>query len=1638
MVPEGENQPEKKKRKRAWWERIGRFLFGFMVFLFCLIVAFFFVIELDSVQNFLKDKVVDYFAKKWNTTVQVDHVDFSLFTKVNLDGFFIEDERGDTLVYVDELRVGIGKGLVDGFSSILSQEYEIGSLELTGAYLNYYRDSVYTDSNASFLFSNEEKDSATVTLDTAAIKGGLLLDVDNVTLNDVRIRSHDKLKGELIEFDIGLAYVDSLYLSSKEKKLRVSSVNLNGLYAGVTKFQKQLDDGKEKEIEPSKWDDVPEDYHYFTAEVDEIKLRNGKFMLDESLKEFTRVKYENTMDFTDLKVHDIEMDIENFTFREDLRFNGKVTHVQAEEQCGFRLEEGFAEDIQVTCEGFHLNGVELRTPNSVLSDTIEFKYRRNGYYSFWNFEEDVTIIAKINKGSRLALKDIFTFAPELQSNRFFLANKNEVIDLKGEIRGRINRLRTKDFSLKIGNGLVAEGDLRSRDLNVKGEEFLDFELKRLNTDVKTLRKLVPDLVLPPQFDKLGRIRFEGRFLGFFTDFVADGYLKTDLGDVKSDMNLKGSGKNATYSGNIALIDFDMGQWMGDDQFGKVNFSSTVKNGRGLNVNEIYADLQAEVKEFNFKGYTYRLLDIEGKFDLARFEGNAEIRDPNIDMSFDGVVDFNDSIPDFDFVADVRKVKFKNLNLTKRVFELSGDLDLNFKGLKLDEIQGEASAKGMEFLVDSILLEVDSVYAYSRFKNNGVREVGVRSEVISGDVSGNFDFEDLPKTLIGFATRNFPKLSERIGLKPNYEKYPGRRFDFDIFIPNSENFTQLLDPRLDTIKEASLRGFFDYDRDTLFLDVEIGKAGYGDFIFKSTNIFGQFQGNEGYTDLGIYHTVYKDSLHIPNILLFNTLHSDTLDFELNASNFSDVLDHLNLEGSLVPSDKKRFKVTFKPSNLVVYNQKWDILKDNFVIFGKDYIETENFRLSNLEFPSQMVELNSIGDKGLSVTLQEFDLSVVNDFTNYEPLQFSGPLNVIVSAENVFKVEKLNLEAEMDSFLINEDNFGVLELKANSPDIKSPIELTLEISDPVKSLKAEGYYRPPYLEKNKNLFLVDVDIENYPLTIGHYFLGENITDTEGTVSADVRFSGTNVKPEIRGQAFIKDGATTIDYLKTRLFIPNDTVNIRPGIFDFSGVQIYDKDNNVAVATGGITNNNFKQLGLDVSLKSDNFIAMDTGEDDNDLFYGRAEGKMDLIKFTGDFKNPNIEVVATTGPNTKIFLPLSGTSSGSELSFITFNDAVKEKEEEFIEQFITGQAEGMNLSMDVTITPESEVQLIFDEKAGDILRGKGTGFLQIDFTREGEFTMEGEYIVEEGSYLFTLLNVVNKPFVIKKGGTINWSGDPYSAIIDIDATYDKLSTTPYNFILEYLNNEGDKSEAQKTTPIELTMHLEGELFKPDITFDIAFPNLRGRMKNFTDSKLRIIEEDENELNRQVLGLIAFGSFFPSDMAYSNTGILDGGINTLSELLSNQLSIYLSELLSEVITDVDFDINYRYYELTDVSDFNPDELSRSTGSELEIRLTKRLFNNRLSINAGGNFDVDGGENGAFLAGDLLIEYLLTPDGRFKLRFYQESEQTIAATRENRTGFGLTYSREFDSFRELFKGETQVYNSYEEFKARLQELKEQ
>src|SRR5690606_33352461 len=162
-------------------------------------------------------------------------------------------------------------------------------------------------------------------------------------------------------------------------------------------------------------------------------------------------------------------------------------------------------------------------------------------------------------------------------------------------------------------------------------------------------------------------------------------------------------------------------------------------------------------------------------------------------------------------------------------------------------------------------------------------------------------------------------------------------------------------------------------------------------------------------------------------------------------------------------------------------------------------------------------------------------------------------------------------------------------------------------------------------------------------------------------------------------------------------------------------------------------------------------------------------------------------------------------------------------------------------------AQVKIIFDEAQGNIMEGYGRGNIQLNITRTGDFTVRGDYEIERGEYLFTLMNFVNKPFTVRRGGIIRWTGDPLDAQIDLQADYSGLRTSLTNFLSEYGLTGQLASEAQRSTEVELTMRLTGSLLRPNLDFSLNFPEVPESLRSYVDSKVRNLSNNKEQMNTQ-----------------------------------------------------------------------------------------------------------------------------------------------------------------------------------------------
>jgi predicted acyl esterase len=153
---------------------------------------------------------------------------------------------------------------------------------------------------------------------------------------------------------------------------------------------------------------------------------------------------------------------------------------------------------------------------------------------------------------------------------------------------------------------------------------------------------------------------------------------------------------------------------------------------------------------------------------------------------------------------------------------------------------------------------------------------------------------------------------------------------------------------------------------------------------------------------------------------------------------------------------------------------------------------------------------------------------------------------------------------------------------------------------------------------------------------------------------------------------------------------------------------------------------------------------------------------------------------------------------------------------------------------------------------------------------------------------------------------------------------------------------------------------------------------------------------MNQQAISLLVLGSF-------SSTGT--GGTNPVNAAAI--MSSTLSNMLSQISNDFNIGINYI-----------PGD--RVSNEQLEVALSTQLLDDRLIID--GNIDVSSNSSStqktSSIVGDINVEYKLTPDGRFRVKAFNRSNDLSLFEDESpyTQGVGVFYRKEFDNIGELFR----------------------
>jgi hypothetical protein len=268
-----------------------------------------------------------------------------------------------------------------------------------------------------------------------------------------------------------------------------------------------------------------------------------------------------------------------------------------------------------------------------------------------NFINNVTLEANF-KESILDTDDLAIFAPSLSKMK-------RVFNFEGRAKGTVDNFTAKQLSIKTGTSYF-DGDLSMRGLPDINTTFIDLSASNFKSNYEELMTIIPSLkkVQTPALSQLGNIQYTGKFTGFINDFVAFGNIRTNLGNLTADLNMKLPQNDAAlYSGNINTAGFNLGAFLNDKNIGTIALNGTIK-GRDFSIGKLNAKFNGNISRLDYGGYAYQNIIMNGTLKNKLFEGKLSINDPNIQITdLDGAFSFAGKTLAFNAAANLKKINF---------------------------------------------------------------------------------------------------------------------------------------------------------------------------------------------------------------------------------------------------------------------------------------------------------------------------------------------------------------------------------------------------------------------------------------------------------------------------------------------------------------------------------------------------------------------------------------------------------------------------------------------------------------------------------------------------------------------------------------------------------------------------------------------------------------------------------------------------------------------------------------------------------------------------------------------------------------------------------------------------------------------
>ncbi len=1395
----------------------------------------------------------------------------------------------------------------------------------------------------------------------------------NIYVNQVAVTAFGsvKLKKVLIKDH----FKDTLIYA---KRINTSILDLNKLTNGTLLFGTLRADELHLDIKTYK-NEKNTNLDFFIAAFDKGSKSKSKFLLTANNLKVTNSRVividENAKNPLDAKFMKIDATSKNFKiYGPDV--TTKITSMSFLDSRGLEIKE-LITDFAYSKKSILMDALEFKTPYSNFKGSVKLLYKLEDFADFNNkvrFEI-------LTKSALISTSDIYHFYKEVEKNKEF--------KFKASIKGALNNLFFSNLDVEDKNQTHIIGNVNFKNILAKpgaGLFYMKGNFTKMASSYNELIKLLPNVLvnnLPKSLQKLGNFDMAGeveltkKYIN--TDFV----LNTSLGQVMTTLEMSDIDfiDNATYKGKIAFNNFDLGKLIDNPKLGKLTADADI-DGKGFTEKYLDTEFEGTFKSIYFNNYNYQNILCEGNFKKPIFNGKVNINDPNLYLDFEGKIDLSNHKNSYDFNAVFDYANLYNLHLTNdKTSIFKGNVDTKVVGNSINNLTGNIVVSNASYQNSKDLYFFDQLEVSSIFNENRERKIEiVSSDAINASIIGKFDVNQLKNMF-----------QNSLGsLYTNYKMHRLKKGQYLKF--NFSEFNKLIEivyPTITLDESTAITGSINADSNDFKLKLISKKIKAFDIDFDQVQM-------EINNRNPLYNTYFQiDSIKtkyykIRDFSLINVTSNDTLSFrtEFKGGERGNDYYNLNLYHTINSDDKN--VIGFNKSEMMFKDFVWFINEEenqnNKIIFDKEF---NNFNLDKIviSHENQKIALNGFlngtKNKDLHLSFNEVDLNKITP--DISQFKFEGSLNGDVFINQEEDVYQPTAALNIDDLKVNDHLLGNLDLNIEGDEFFRNFTIDSEIeNENIKSFKANGGLQ---IIKDKTNLNLEMNFQKFDLGVLSNLGGDVFKNIRGFVSGVTRIDGDLSDVDYNGRLFAEGAGLTIPYLNVDYELKNNSViDITKNKFIVQRTKMIDsKFNTEGFIEGTIKHKLFSDWELDLGVRSNRLLALDTKDYEDAPYFGRA-----FIKGSANIFGPTsaltINVIAESEKGTDIKIPINDAEAISEsnyIHFITKNEKYAISNSKDKNQI---NYSGIEMNFDFNIDQDATMEVILDRNTQHGMKGTGKGGILFEINTNGKFKMTGDYVIWDGIYNYKYAGLIDKKFKVKNNSSIVWEGDPLKATLNIQAVKDNIKANPGVLL--------NSSTINQKTDVEVVIDIKGNISNPEPDFTINFP----KVSSVVRSEIETILSDKDTRQKQAFNLLAYGGFLSKE-----------GLNQsqITNVFYEKAGALFSQLFQEEDGKIQLNVDF----------VNAD---RTPGAETDGRIgvsVSSKINDRITIN--GNVGVPvGGINQSAIVGNVEIQYRVNEDGTLNLRlFNKENDITYVGQGIGYTqGLGVSYEVDFNTFDELIK----------------------